>query len=53
MMAIREARDTRQAQRLARIVAGMHNSEALWWSAHYRDRGRPKRIIQAIDLVFG
>ena len=53
MMAVREAKDTRQAQRLANVVADMHNAEARWWYAHYRERKRPKNIIQAIALVWG
>ena len=50
MMAVREAKDTHQAQRLASVVANMHNAEARWWYAHYRERTRPKNIIQAIAL---
>ena len=53
MMAVRETRDTAQAQYLAKVVADMHNAEARWWYAHYRDRNRPKNIIGAIALVWG
>ena len=53
MMAVRETRDTAQAQYLAKVVAEMHNAEARWWYAHYRDRHRPKNIIGAIALVWG
>ena len=52
MMAVREIDDTAQAQYLGRIVAEMHNAEARWQYAHYRDRKRPKNIIDAIALVW-
>ena len=53
MMAVREADDTPLALHLANVVADMHNAEARWWYAHYRDRKRPKNIIGAIALVWG
>ena len=53
MMAVREANNTAQAQHLAKVIADMHNAEARWWFAHYRDRKRPKNIVQAIALVWG
>ena len=52
MMAIRHTHATAEAQTLGRIVAEMHNAEAMWWYAHYRDRHRPARIVQAIALVW-
>ena len=52
MMAVRHAATTVKAQTLGRIVAEMHNAEARWWYAHYRDRHRPARIVQAIALVW-
>ena len=52
MLAIRKTPDTRQAQKLGRIVAQMHNAEARWWHAHLRDRHRPSNIIKAMALVW-
>ena len=40
------------AQRLAAAIADMHNCEASWWWACHQNRSRPRKVIQALSLMY-
>lgn len=42
-----------QAQRLGRAIAGLHPCESSWWYAHHRNRHRPRRVLAALELMYG
>ena len=52
MDAVREAPNTDKAQKLAAAIAEMHNCEASWWWACHQNRSRPRRVIQALALMY-
>ena len=52
MDAVNEETKTEKAQKLAAAIAAMHNCEASWWWACHRNRTRPRRVIQAMTLMY-
>ena len=40
-----------RAKSLAEAIAAMNHCEAAWWYAHHRNRGRPRRVMQALALM--
>ena len=52
MDAVREEPKTEHAQRLAAAIADMHNCEASWWWACHQNRSRPRKVIQALALMY-
>ena len=53
MHAVRDARDIRQGSKLADAIARQHDCEAGWWYALYTNRRRPRKVIQALELIYG
>ncbi len=53
MHAIRDAGDIRRGGRLAEAIARQHDCEAGWWYALYTNRHRPRRVMQALELLYG
>ena len=33
-------------------IADMHNCEASWWWACHQNRSRPRKVIQALSLMY-
>ena len=52
MHAVKDAKDARQAGALAAAVARMHNCEAGWWYALHTNRHRPRKVLQALALLY-
>ena len=40
-----------RAKSLAEAIAAMNHWEVAWWYAHHRNRGRPRRVMQALALM--
>ena len=40
-----------RAKSLAEAIAAMNHCEAAWWYADHRNRGRPRRVMQALALM--
>ncbi len=53
MHAVRDAPDLQKGRRLADAVARQHDCEASWWYALYRNRHRPRKVMQALELLYG
>ena len=41
-----------QAERLARAIAAMHPCESSWWYACHKNRRRPRRVLDALTLMY-
>ena len=52
MDAVRDEAKYDQACALAQVVAAMNTCEAAWWRAHYNLRHRPRRVMQAMALMY-
>ena len=52
MDAVKEEPNTERAQKLAAAIADMHNCEASWWWACHQNRSRPRKVIQALSLMY-
>ena len=52
MDAVKGEPRTEQAQRLCAAIADMHNCEASWWWACHQNRSRPRKVIQALALMY-
>ena len=52
MDAVKGEPKTERAQRLAAAIADMHNCEASWWWACHQNRSRPRKVIQALSLMY-
>ena len=42
-----------QAERLARAIADMHPCESSWWYACHKNRNRPRKVLDALMLMYG
>ncbi len=42
-----------KAERLARAVANLHPCESSWWYACHKNRNRPRRVLDALALMYG
>ena len=42
-----------KAERLARAVADLHPCESTWWYACTQSRGRPRKVLTALALMYG
>ena len=51
MGAVRSESQYGRAKSLAEAIAAMNHCEAAWWYAHHCNRGRPRRVIQALALM--
>ena len=53
MDAVKGEPRTERAQKLGAAIADMHNCEASWWWACHQNRSRPRKVIQALALMYG
>ena len=42
-----------KAERLARAIADLHPCESSWWYACHKNRNRPRRVLDALALMYG
>ena len=52
MDVVKEEPKTDRAQKLCAAIADMHNCEASWWWACHQNRSRPRKVIQALALMY-
>ena len=52
MHAVKDAKDVRRGGVLAHAVARMHDCEAGWWYALHTNRHRPRKVMQAMELLY-
>ena len=52
MDAVKGEPRTERAQKLGAAIADMHNCEASWWWACHQNRSRPRKVIQALELMY-
>lgn len=43
---------TREADSLGRAIADMHPCESSWWYACARNRNRPRKVLEALTLMY-
>ena len=53
MRAVRDSRDIEKGKKLAEAIARQHDCEAGWWYALYTNRRRPRRVMRALELIYG
>ena len=53
MDALDHADKADKGERLARAIADMHPCESTWWYACAQKRGHPKRVLEALTLMYG
>ena len=41
------------SERLARAIANLHPCESSWWYACHKNRNRPRRVLEALTLMYG
>ncbi len=52
MHAVKDAPDISKGRILAEAVARQHDCEAGWWYALYTNRRRPRKVMQALALLY-
>ena len=52
MDAVKQEASRRKAQRMARAIVNMHHCEARWWHAHHTNKHRPRKVMQALELMY-
>ncbi len=50
--AVSETQRADRAERLARAIADMHPCESSWWYACHKNRNRPRRVLEALALMY-
>ena len=50
--AVKQEPNTDKGQKLATAISNMHNCEASWWWACHQNRHRPRKVIQALALMY-
>ena len=50
--AVAGVRQEDQAESLARAIADMHPCESSWWYACLKNRNRPRRVLDALALMY-
>ena len=53
MDAMERAKTPVEADSLGRAIADMHPCESSWWYACARNRNRPKKVLEALRLMYG
>ena len=53
MHAVKDAGDPQKGRKMAEAVARQHDCEAGWWYALYTNRHRPRKVMQALELIYG
>ena len=41
-----------KSERLARAIADLHPCESSWWYACHKNRNRPRRVLDALTLMY-
>ena len=52
MDAVGHVESTKDAESLGRAIADMHPCESSWWYACARNRNRPKKVLEALTLMY-
>ena len=52
MEAVKAAPNRERASSIAAAVASMHNSESAWWYACHKNRSRPRKVLQAMHMMY-
>lgn len=52
IVAVRRADSRHKARQLANAIGGMHDCEAGWWHACLENRHRPRRVLDALELMY-
>ena len=52
MHAVKESKTSGRGQTLAAAIAQMHDCEAGWWYALFANRHRPRKVLQALELLY-
>ncbi|MCY4653200.1 MAG: hypothetical protein OXC95_08555 [Dehalococcoidia bacterium] len=52
MDAVKQETSHRKAQKMAQAIANMHHCEARWWHAHHTNKHRPRKVMQALELMY-
>ena len=52
MDAMAHVQNPGEADALGRAIAGMHPCESSWWYACARNRNRPKKVMEALTLMY-
>ena len=50
--AVKATERSDKAERLARAVADLHPCESSWWYACHKNRNRPRRVLDALTLMY-
>ena len=53
MEALEHVESNKEAEALGRAIADMHPCESSWWYACARNRNRPKKVLDALSLMYG
>ena len=53
MDAMEHVRTAPEAEALGRAIADMHPRESSWWHACKMNRGRPRKVMEALTLMYG
>ena len=53
MDAIGHVENPGEAESLGRAIADMHPCESSWWYSCARNRNRPKKVMEALTLMYG
>lgn len=53
MHAVKDAASAQRGRRMADAIARQHDCEAGWWYALYTNRRRPRKVMQALELLYG
>ena len=51
--AVGHVESSKEAESLGRAIADMHPCESSWWYACARNRIRPKKVMDALSLMYG
>ena len=52
MDAMEHIETSRDADSLGRAIAEMHPCESLWWYACAQNRNRPRKVLEALTLMY-
>ena len=52
MDAVSSEEDYHKATNMAQAISAMNTCEASWWYAHHNLRHRPRKVLQALELMY-
>ena len=53
MDAVGHVETIKEAESLGRAISDMHPCESSWWYACARNRNRPRKVLEALTLMYG